>query len=66
MLNQIWDLQKEKLVYTLFIEETKENIIVDAVCHPTHPVLVTASIDGCIHVWDSATYRYAMGKKRSY
>ncbi|CAM0908622.1 unnamed protein product [Alopecurus aequalis] len=49
----IWDMDKEKLVHTF----SNEFDLVAIVCHPTSPLLITASSEGYIHVWDSTTYR---------
>lgn len=44
---------EQKTYPPLHIEEGTVAIV----CHPTHPVLVTASEDGSIRVWDSTTCR---------
>lgn len=54
----IVDLEQEEHVHTLYITEK----IVAIVCHPTRPLLVIASDDGSIRVWDSTTHRL----KKSY
>jgi WD40 repeat protein len=56
-LNQIWDLLKAKHVHTLQTTETTEHEITATICHPTRPLLITASSDGSIRVWDCNTYR---------
>jgi WD40 repeat protein len=62
--NQILDMQQGKRVHRLYIlDTTDENMtssICAIVCHPTRRVLVTASCDGTIHIWDTTTYRYAI------
>ncbi|KAF7087353.1 hypothetical protein CFC21_090551 [Triticum aestivum] len=65
----ILDLQKEECVHTLYSSETEDRIYTNhhisasgesifvVACHPTRPVLVTASQNGSIRVLDSTTYR---------
>ncbi|KAM0896557.1 hypothetical protein ACQ4PT_023111 [Festuca glaucescens] len=76
MTAQIWDLGiTEGCVYEL--EGHTDSISVVSL-HPDLPVLITGSLDGTVHIWDSTTYKleniisfnlgavYAMGRmKRS-
>jgi WD40 repeat protein len=52
---QVWDYDSKNCVQTL--EGHKNNVT--AICaHPEIPIIITASEDSTVKIWDAVTYRY--------
>jgi len=52
---KVWDYDSKNCVQTL--EGHKNNVT--AICaHPEIPIIITASEDSTVKIWDAVTYRY--------